>query len=368
MERTSILCFGEILLRMSPALEGKWLQEGSMPVYVGGAEANVACALAAWGQPVAYCTAMPDHYLSREMAAYLSGRGVDMSSVQWTGERVGSYYLPQGSDLQHAGVIYDRAHSAFAALKPGTIDWNVVLKDAGWFHFSAISPALNRDVAAVCKEAVEAASMKGIHISVDLNYRSKLWQYGIDPVAVMPELVSYCDLVMGNLWAAEHLLGIPVDKDIHRPGNTQRYLEHSLKTAEAILRRFPRCRRIAHTFRFEKPGEELRYFATLHERGEPAALQATASPHATAALGAETAPGATLSLHLSKEFSTRGVVDKVGSGDCFMGGLIFGISKGWAPQHVINFAAAAAIGKLQEHGDSTHQTVQQVETIIEQYA
>src|ERR1700744_3424106 len=118
-----VVCLGEVLLRMSPALEGRWLKEASMPVYVGGAEANVACAPASWGQPVAYCTAMPDHYLCREMAAWLEDRGVDTSAVLWAGERVGSYYLPQGSDLQHAGVIYDRAGSAFAGLGTGAVDW-----------------------------------------------------------------------------------------------------------------------------------------------------------------------------------------------------------------------------------------------------
>lgn len=342
--RSIIVCFGEILLRMSPSLEGAWLREARMPVYVGGAEANVACALASWGQPVAYCTAMPDQYLCREMAAYLETRGVDTQPVLWTGDRVGAYYLPQGSDLQHAGVIYDRAHSSFAGLGPGMIDWDLVLEDAGWFHFSAISPALTPSVAALCREGLEAATRKGIKISVDLNYRSKLWQYGASPVSVMPGLVEYCDVVMGNLWAAESLLGIPVDKDIHQDGNKQRYIDHSQATSEAILRRYPRCSRVAHTFRFEKVSEGLRYYATLYER----------------------AAGA---LNVSREFRTDAApVDKVGSGDCFMGGLIYAGAQGWDPARTINFAAAAAIGKLQEHGDSTRQTVEQVLSIIERHA
>ena len=342
MTPSIIVCFGEVLLRMSPALEGRWLDEARMPVYVGGAEANVACALASWGQPVAYCTAMPDHYLCREMAAYLETRGVDTQPVVWTGSRVGTYYLPQGSDLQHAGVIYDRAHSSFAGLEPGMIDWDLVLEDAGWFHFSAISPALTPSVAALCREALEAATHKGIRVSVDLNYRSKLWQYGVSPVSVMPGLVEYCDVVMGNLWAAESLLGIPVDKDVHQDGNKQRYLDHSLATAEAILKRYPRCSRVAHTFRFEKVGEGLRYYAALHERG-----------------------GAT---HVSREFRIDAVVDKVGSGDCFMGGLLYAGVQGWDPARVINFAAAAAIGKLREQGDSTRQTVAQVLSTIDSHA
>ncbi|TDW99198.1 sugar kinase [Dinghuibacter silviterrae] len=358
MTSSIVVSFGEILLRMSPMLEGRWLSDASMPVYVGGAEANVACALASWGQPVAYCTAMPDHYLGREMAAYLESRGVDTTPVLWTGNRVGAYYLPQGSDLQHAGVIYDRAHSSFAGLGPGMIDWDLVLQDAGWFHFSAISPALTPSVAALCREGLEAATRKGVRISVDLNYRSKLWQYGVSPVSVMPGLVEYCDLVMGNLWAAESLLGIPVDKDVHQDGNKQRYLDHSVATSEAILRRFPRCGRVAHTFRFEKVAEGLRYYATLFERERAAAAGSAA--HGTASAAGR--------LHVSREFRTDAVVDKVGSGDCFMGGLIYASLQGWDPQQTIDFAAAAAIGKLQEKGDATHQTVSQVRTTIERHA
>ena len=319
---------------------------------MGGAEANVACALAAWGHPVAYCTAIPDHYMGREMGAYLEERGIDTKPVRWIGNRVGVYYLPQGTDLQHAGVIYDRAHSAFAGLRPGMIDWNAVLEGVGWFHFSAISPALNEDVAAVCLEAVEAATRKGVTISVDLNYRSKLWQYGVSPVSVMPGLVNACDVVMGNLWAAESLLGIPVDKEIDAGADKQRYLDHSLATAEAITRQYPRCTRVAHTFRFERKGEGLRYYATLYDRGP---------------IGGAALPGPD-AQYVSREFRTDHVVDKVGSGDCFMGGLIYGSAHRWVPDRIINFAAAAAIGKLQEEGDSTRQTVAQIEAIVQHHA
>jgi 2-dehydro-3-deoxygluconokinase len=248
--------------------------------------------------------------------------------VVWMGSRLGTYYLPQGSDLQHAGVIYDRAHSSFASLEPGMIDWDTVLKGITWFHFSAISPALTAPVAAVCREALEAATRLGITVSVDLNYRSKLWQYGTSPTEVMPDLVRSCDVIMGNLWAAESLLGIPVDPEVHA---SQSYLEHARTTSEEIMRRFPRCRYVANTFRFEREG--LTYFASL---------------------------AGTDSMSVSRKYFTPTVVDKVGSGDCFMGGLIFGLCQGWTPANVIEFAAAAAFGKLQEMGDSTRQSVAQI--------
>src|SRR4029078_8350406 len=163
-----IFCFGELLLRFSPELGGKWLTQYRMPVYIGGAELNTATALAKWKVPVDYCTALPDNYLSKEIYEELSKRNVRTDPIIFSGYRIGSYYLPQGSDLKNAGVIYDRAHSSFSELGPGQIDWDAALNNVSWFHFIAISPALNQNVAAVFKEIVEASSGKRITISVDL--------------------------------------------------------------------------------------------------------------------------------------------------------------------------------------------------------
>ena len=209
-----VFCFGEILLRMSPVLNRQWIQQASIPVYVGGAELNVASALAKWNVPVRYCSAMPDHYLSHEMMEELQTKNIDVSAVHLSGNRIGVYYLPQGADLKNAGVIYDRAYSSFAELKPGMINWDKALEGCTWFHFSAISPALNENAAAVCKEALQAASAKGLTVSVDLNYRAKLWQYGKKPAEIMPGLVEYCHIIMGNLWSVESLLGIqsPIER------------------------------------------------------------------------------------------------------------------------------------------------------------
>ena len=204
-----VCCFGELLLRMSPALNKEWIYASGMAAYIGGAELNVATALAKWNIPVKYFTALPDNYLSKEIMEYLEENNIDTSAIHISGDRIGAYYLPQGTDLKHAGVIYDRAHSSFFHLQPGMVNWDEVLDGCTWFHFSAISPAINENAATVCKEALEAASAKGLTISVDLNHRSKLWKYGKDPVEVMPALVEYCDVIMGNIWAAETLLGTP---------------------------------------------------------------------------------------------------------------------------------------------------------------
>jgi 2-dehydro-3-deoxygluconokinase len=337
---SKVICFGELLLRLSPVLQGAWLRNASMPVYLGGAELNVAMALANWDVPVAYCTALPDNYLSEEICATLAEKNIDTGSILFSGNRIGAYFLPQGADLKNEAVIYDRAHSSFASLEPGMLDWDKILKDVSWFHFSAISPALSQQSALVCKEALEYASRKNITISVDLNYRSRLWKYGKQPVEIMPELVNYCDVVMGNIWSADTLLGIPADPGIHNKGTKTAYLEHARQTSILIQRQYPKCSAVAQTFRFDHGGNGIRYFSSLFRDGQQ---------------------------YHSKEYDTDDIIDKAGSGDCFMAGLIYGLFHQHTPQYTINFATAAAFGKLQEKGDATRQRVETIKNSFEKH-
>jgi len=326
---------------MSPMAAGGWIAQRTIPTFIGGAEANVATALSGWNVPAGYCTAMPDNYLANDIRSYFQQMGIDVSSTHASGNRVGIYYLQQGADLKNAGVIYDRAHSSFYDLRLGMINWDEALEGVSWFHFSAISPALNEHAAAVCKEALKAATAKGITISVDLNYRAKLWQFGKRPVEVMPELAQYCDLIMGNIWAANTLLGIPLHDELIEQDSKQVYLEHSIRTSAAIMEKFPRCKSVANTFRFSKEDDSLDYYTTLYRADQ---------------------------LYVSPHFKTAAVLDKIGSGDCFMGGLIYGFYNQHEPQQIIDFAASAAFGKLNELGDATNQTVADVQTIIQQHA
>ncbi|MFD2933163.1 sugar kinase [Spirosoma flavum] len=327
---TKICCFGELLLRFSPIADGEWIRQASMPVFVGGAELNVATALANWGVPVRYSTVLPINTLADDITAYIDSKGIDSSGIVRFGQRIGSYYLPQGTDLKNAGVIYDRDYSAFSELTVNKVDWDEMLKDTSWLHVSAISPALSANVTGACRELMATASAKGITISMDLNHRARLWQYGVDPTDIMPDLVDYCDVVMGNIWAANALLAIPVDEHIHRKGQQSDYVAHARATSEAIQERFPRCKVVANTFRFDTPSAGLRYYTTLFVNGQQ---------------------------YVSPELLTDAVVDRVGSGDCFMAGLIYGLYHQHSPQEIVNFAAEAAFGKLQELGDATNQTV-----------
>ncbi len=334
-----VFCFGELLLRISPAANGIWIKNAQFPVYVGGAELNVATALARWGQATRYCTALPDNSMAADIIAYIESIGIDSSAIHHSGERIGTYYLPQGADLKTTSVIYDRAGSSFSLLRPGMLDWDELLDGCHWFHFSAISPALTEHVAALCLEGITAAVNKGLKISVDLNYRAKLWQYGRQPREVMPPLVEHCDLIMGNIWAADTMLGTGLNQELIEGRNREWFISHGAWTARNIGKLFPKCRSVANTFRFDNQ-DGLTYYTTLHHEGEE---------------------------YVSPEFSTDSVEDRIGSGDCFMAGLIYGFSSAHPPQEIIDFSAAAAFGKLREKGDATRQTVDMVQKTLKQY-
>jgi 2-dehydro-3-deoxygluconokinase len=327
-----ILSFGELLLRICPDAEGSWLNNNKLPFYIGGAELNVATALALWNVPSAYLTALPDNLITRQLLDYVEERGIDTTAVQLLGDRVGLYYLHKGKDLKNAGVIYDRAHSSFSTLKPGVVNWDEIFKDVSWFHFSAICPALTQDVADVCEEALKAASARNISISLDLNYREKLWKYGKDPIAVMPALAKYCTVIMGNIWAAEKMLGIGIDAEVSQDRDKPGFLRQAEKTSVDVLHQFPNCKVVANTFRFDE-NQGIRYYTTLYTEGK---------------------------LHVSNEYTAEKIVDKVGSGDCFMAGLIYGFYTKKEPAEILEFATAAAYSKLFIESDATNIGVDEI--------
>lgn len=326
-----ILTFGELLLRFSPDVEARWLSRNECPVFVGGAEANVATALALWQRPVSYITAMPDNLLSGQLLAYLNEKNIDTSRVHFAGERLGIFYLPVGSDMKNGATIYDRKYSSFYQLQPGDIDWDKTLEGVSWLHFSALTPALNAILADVCEEALLAAKAKQIIVSVDLNFRPQLWQYGQSPSEIMPRLVQYCDVVMGNIWAAEKMLSIPFAKELVEGLATDKdYAAQAIDSSKKIMHAFPQVKYVANTFRFDAESRNgIQYYATLFTNER---------------------------LHISRQYNTGKIVDKVGSGDCFMAGLIDGIYGEKQPQDILEYATAAAFSKLFIKGDTTTST------------
>lgn len=319
-----ILSYGELLLRICPDVEGSWLEENELPFFVGGAELNVATALALWEIPVAYFTAMPDNFMSKQLEDYLKTLKIDTSVIQYQGNRIGLYYLHKGKDLKNSGVIYDRAYSSFAEIPLESINWDEVLKDVSWFHFSAICPALSQQAADLCEEVLREASKRNIKISIDLNYRAKLWKYGKEPKEVIPALIAYCDVVMGNVWAAEKMLDIPVSEDLVSEDRKEAYIAQSLASSTEIQKQYPKCKAVANTFRFDYL-RGVKYYTTLF----------------------------TDKLHISTEYRVDQKVDQVGSGDCYMAGLIYGFYHEKADAEILEFATAAAFSKLFIESDAT---------------
>lgn len=333
-----VLSFGELLLRICPDSGGDWLKENNLPFYIGGAEANVAAALALWEVPSAYVTSIPDNFMTSQLVGYLNELNIDTSGITYAGERIGLYFLDKGKDLKNAGVIYDRNYSSFSELKIGAIDWDKVLEGVTWFHFSAICPAINQDVADVCEEALKAASARNIKISIDLNYRAKLWKYGKQPADILPALAKYCDLIMGNVWAADKMLGIPVSAAL--VDDKEECLGQARISSEAILKQYPNSKIVANTFRFDHGQGGIRYYTTLYTEGQ---------------------------LFVSKEYVAEEIIGKVGSGDCFMAGLIYGFYKSQEPQQVLDFATSAAFAKLFTESDFNTNTIEDIKKVVQQY-
>lgn len=327
-----VIAYGEILFRITPDPKA-FAAEFSL----GGAELNVATALAAWGTDICYVSRLPENVLSKNIQSLLQGLKIDTSRMLWGGERIGIYYMAPGGDMQSHSVVYDRKYSSFSELQPGTVDWDSMLEGASWLHWTAITPAINENAATLVLEMLQAAVKKNIIISTDLNYRRLLWKYGKLPHEVMPALAEYCDVIMGNIWSAKDMLGIHWDEKELIRGDQKRCGSMATEVAEKMVQRFPKCKKAAFTFRFNQPDGSLDYFATLYNRKE---------------------------LYNSSCFHRQVIIDSVGSGDSFMAGLIYGMMQEMPDQGLINFATASAVSKLGIKGDANTTPVEQIKQLV----
>jgi 2-dehydro-3-deoxygluconokinase len=321
-----ILTFGELLIRLQ-ATSSNFIQHNNsstIEAFAGGSEANVSVALGRLGIPVSFFTAVPDTAITQEIITILKNNNVDTSKMLFTGDRVGMYILLSANGLTRGDVIYDRKYSSFSQLQAADIDWDLLFNDCCWLHWTALTPSLSEEMAMLMKVALEEAVKRNIIISVDLNYRSKLWQYGKEPVSVMPQLVKNCDIIMGNIWAANKMLGTAIDLDLDRKTPKNRYVEYASEVAAEIFSLYPKCMHVANTFRFmDNPSHNL-FYATYHVPGHN---------------------------YVSDTFETKQLVDRIGSGDAFMGGLIYGIYKEYEPQEIIDIATRVGFDKLFTPGD-----------------
>ncbi len=324
MHKHKVFSFGELLLRIRTSGSTFLGNEDGVTVYPGGSEANVAASLAQWGVECSYASRVPNHELAQDALAALRAHGANTGPCLFGGDRLGLYFLLSADGLTKGEVIYDRKYSSFAELKPGMVDWHTLLDGHTWLHWSALTPGLSQDLADTCAELLAAATEMGMTISVDLNYRSKLWNYGKTPLDIMPQLVQHCDVVMGNIWATNKMLGTAVSDLLSRHTTPDTYFQHAKEAARELMASFPRCKHVANTFRFmDRPTHNLLY-GTYHTREGD---------------------------YLSSIHETEEVLDRIGSGDAFMAGLVYALTTGQNPQQIVETATRAGYQKLFVKGD-----------------
>lgn len=330
-----VVTFGEVMLRLSTPKNERFMQSPSFDAVFGGGEANVAVSLAYYGQPVKFVTRLPENDIADACIREMRGFGVDTNSILRGGERMGIYFLETGAVSRASKVIYDRAHSAISEIQTGMVDWDKVLEDANWFHWTGITPAISQSAADVCKEGIEVANSKGITVSTDLNYRKNLWKYGVKADQMMPELVKGCDIILGNEEDAEKSLGItPKGVDVSK-GHVE--AEAYEDVSKQIMDKYPRCKKVITTLRGSVNANHNSWSGVLYD-------------------------GKT--LFQAPEYQITHIVDRVGGGDSFMGGLIYGLLNYENDQKALNFAVAASCLKHTIHGDYNRVTVAEVEKLM----
>jgi 2-dehydro-3-deoxygluconokinase len=317
---TLTVTFGEIMLRTRasglraiPAIPSSWPPSGR--------EANVAVALSMHGLPAAYVTALPDKNPIADAVVGSCAAGVDASRIVRGKGRMGVYYVENGANQRPSKVVYDRADSAIALARPGDIDWDAALESAGWFHITGITPAISESAAALALESVRKAREKGLTVSCDLNYRKNLWKWGAG-AEVMSELVRFIDIAIANEEDVQMALGIQAEVDVHSGK-----LEHAQyeKLAAKVLAEYPNLKAIAITLRESRSASHNGWSGCLHDRKQ---------------------------FLLSRHYEITHIVDRVGGGDCFAGGLIYGLQNGLAPD-ALEFAVAASCLSTASRATST---------------
>ncbi|MDR2053779.1 MAG: sugar kinase [Treponema sp.] len=326
MER--VVTFGEIMLRLAPEGYYRFVQAHTLGAAFGGGEANVAVSLANFGLDAAFVTKLPKHEIGQAAVNKLREFGVDTSGIVRGGGRVGIYFLEKGASQRPSKVIYDRAHSAIAEAVPEDFDWKTILAGASWFHFTGITPALGDTVAAICAEACKEARSRGITVSCDLNYRKNLWTRE-KAGEVMGGLMRYVDVCIANEEDAADVFGIRAEGSDVSGGRISR--EGYEGVAKALADRFA-FKKVAITLRESLSASDNNWAAMLYEGG---------------------------SFYFSKKYPVH-IVDRVGGGDSFGAGLIYGSLRSLGPQETIEFAAAASCLKHSIEGDFNQVSVDEV--------
>lgn len=323
------------MLRLAPPGYERFLQSPQFVATFGGGEANVAVALAGFGWPASYVTVLPPNNPIADAAiGQLRGLAVDTSKIVRAKGRMGVYYVEAGANQRPSKVVYDRDNAAIALAKPGDIDWTGVFDGAGWFHITGITPALSASAAELAAESIRAARAKGLTVSCDLNYRKNLWKYGKSASEIMRELVKFVDIAIANEEDCQMALGIKVDVDVH---SGKLDLDQYRKLAEKVLGGFSNLKMLAITLRESKSASHNGWSACLHDGKE---------------------------FLISRHYEITHIVDRVGGGDCFAGGLIYGLQALGSHQEALEFAVAASCLKHSIPGDFNRFSVEEVRSLL----
>jgi len=331
-----VVTFGEIMLRLSPPGFKRFAQTYHFDVVYGGGESNVAVSLANYGLDASFVSRIPKNDIGECAIMELRKRGVDTRHILREGERLGIYFLETGAVSRGSKVVYDRAHSGMATIEAGMIDWKTVFKDVDWFHWTGITPALSQGAADACLEAIKVANEMGVTVSTDLNYRKKLWKYGKSPRDIMPELVSGCDIILGNEEDAEKHFGLhPEGVDVTHGGSVDG--EAYLSVLKQLKEMFPRAKKCITTLRGSISASHNTWTGVLYDGND---------------------------LISAPSYEITHIVDRVGGGDSFMAGLIYGLLTYEKDQEALDFAVAASCLKHTIKGDANLVTVAEVEKLM----
>lgn len=333
-----IVTFGEIMLRLATPGYLRFSQANELSATFGGGEANVAVSLANYGMEASFVTRLPENDIAVACVKDLHKNGVLTDHIIYGGERLGIYFLETGAVARASKVIYDRAHSSISEIQPGMIDWDRVFEGVDWFHWTGITPAISQGAADVCLEAIRAANCLGVTVSCDLNYRKNLWKYGKRADEVMPALVEGCDIILGNEEDAEKVFGIkPEGFDATATAGRVDAAKFE-SVCRQLMARFPRARKVIITLRGSINANHNTWGGVLFDGQR---------------------------LYESARYDITHIVDRVGGGDSFMGGLIYGLlTYEGDDQRALDFAAAASCLKHTIYGDYNQVTVKEVENLM----
>lgn len=328
------MTFGEIMLRLKAPGHERFFQSPMLEATFGGGEANVAASLANYGQDVSFLTVLPNNAIAEECIKELRRFNVDTKRIVRGEGRLGIYYLEGGANQLPSKVVYDRAYSAIALAKPGDIDWDKALEGVDWFHITGITPAISESAMELSLESVKEAKKRGITVSCDLNYRKNLWKYGKKAAEVMRELANYVDVAIANEEDVQKSLEITVDVNVES-GELDRAKYKAL--GDKVLAAYPNMKMIAITLRESHSADWNGWAACLNDRDN---------------------------FYVSKKYEIRDIIDRVGGGDSFAGGLIYGLNNYDNKQQALEFAVAASCLKHSIIGDFNRVGASDVEKLM----